>query len=106
MTVAPQGVLTLRVNKLALWHLPVAAVTGPGEPLVSSSTEEIAACDSIPWLGPTVPPQVGRIGAGRPFGAASGPAPRRLRHGGRAEMRVHRTHRLYLSALSPSLWPS
>ena len=48
MTVAPQGLPTLRVNKLALWHLPVATVTGPGEPLVNSSTEEIAACDSIP----------------------------------------------------------
>ena len=106
MTVARQGVLALRVNKLALCHLPVATVTGPGEPLVNSSTEEIAACDSIPWPGPTVLPQVGRIRAGRPFGAASGTAPRRLRHGGRAEMRVHRTYRLYLSALSPSLWPS
>ena len=106
MTVAPQGELTLQLNKLASWHLPVAAVTGPGEPLLSSSTEEIAACDSIPWPGPTVLPQVGRIRAGRPFGEASGPASRRLRHGGRAEMRVHRTHMLYLSALSPSLWPS
>ena len=106
MTVARQGVLALRVNKLALCHLPVATVTGPGEPLVSSSTEEIAACDSIPWPGPTVLPQVGRIRAGRPFGAASGTAPRRLSHGGRAEMRVDRTHRLYLSALPPSLWPS
>jgi hypothetical protein len=106
MTVEPQGELTLRVNKLASWHLPVATVTVPGEPLVSSSTEEIAACDSIPWPGPTVLPQVGRIRAGRPFGEASTPAPRRLRHEGRAEMRVHRTHTLYLSALSPSLWPS
>jgi hypothetical protein len=106
MTVAPQGELTLRVNKLASWHLPVAAGTVPGEPLVSSSTEEIAACDSIPWPGPTVLPQVGRIRAGRPFGEASRPAPRRLRHGGRAEMPVHRTRRLYLGAVSPSLWPS
>ena len=76
MTVARQGVLALRVNKLALCHLPVATVTGPGEPLVSSSTEEIAACDSIPWPGPTVLPQVGRIRAGRPFAEASMPAPR------------------------------
>jgi hypothetical protein len=106
MTVAPQGELTLPVNKLASWHLPVAAVTGSGEPLVSSSTEEIAACDSIPWPAPTVLPQVGHIQARRPFGEASRPAPRRLRHGGRAEMRVHRTHRLYLSTLSPSLWPA
>jgi hypothetical protein len=105
MTVAPQGELTLRVNKLASWHLPVAAVTVPGELLVSSSTEGIAACDSIPWPGPTVLLQVGRIRDGRPFGEASRPALRRLRHGGRAEMPVHRTHRLYLSALSPSLWP-
>jgi hypothetical protein len=58
MTVAPQGELTLRVNKLASWHLPVAAVTGPGQPLVSSRTQEIAACDSIPWPGPTVLSQV------------------------------------------------
>jgi hypothetical protein len=106
MTVAPQGEPALRVNKLASWHAPVAAVTGPGEPLASSSTEGITACDSIPWPGPTVLPQVARIGAGRPFGEAWRPATRRLRHGGRAEMRVHRTHRLYLSALSPSLWPS
>jgi len=105
MTVAPQGELTLRVNKLSSWHLPVAAVTGPGRPLVSSSTQEIAARDSIPPPGPTVLPQVAaypsRAALCRGLDACAA-----LRHGGRAEMRVHRTHRLYPSALSPSLWPS
>ena len=106
MTVAPQGELTLQVNTLASWHLPLAAVTGPGQRCVSSGTEEIAACDL------TVARPQGRCRASdvsQPGGQVQRPrlpAPRRLRDGGRAEMRVHTTQRLYPSALSPSLWPS
>ena len=71
MTVAPQGQLTLQLNKLVSWHLPVAVVTGPCQPFVSSGTEGIAACALIPWPGPTALPHVGRIPLGRPFAEAS-----------------------------------
>jgi hypothetical protein len=106
MTVAPQGGLMLQVNKLASWHVPVAAVTGPGQPFASSGTREIAACEL------TVARPRGRCrgsGISQPTGHLQRPrlpAPRRLPHGGRAEMRVHTTQRLYPSTLSPSLWPS
>jgi hypothetical protein len=103
MTVAWQGDLTLQLNNPASWHLPAAAAAGLGQPLASSGTAEIAPCDSIPWSGLTALPRVGRIPAERPFEQAS-IASRRLRHGGRAEMRVLTTQPLYPSVVSPSLW--
>jgi hypothetical protein len=106
MTVAPQGELTLQVNKLASCHVPVAAVMGPGQPFVISGIEEIAACD-LTMARPQT--RCCARGVSQPGGHLPRPrlpAPRRLRHGGRAGMRVHTTQRLYPTDLSPSLWPS
>ena len=71
MTVAQQDDLTLQLNGLASWHLPVAAVAGLGQPLVSFCAAEIAACDSIPRPSPTPLPHVGRIAAEWSFEEAS-----------------------------------
>lgn len=106
MTVARQDDLTLQLKKLASWRPPVAAVMGLRQLLVSSSTAENAACDSISRLGLTALPHVGLSQPSSHLKRPRLPVLRRPRHGGRAEMSVHTTQPLYPSALSPSLWPS